>query len=389
MNGRLFVLLLLICLLATSTGCWNNTDLTEIAICTALGIDRTLDDKIMVSVQIVKPSAARSSGKEGGGGTEGGKDKSFVVVSNTADTVFGALREMLNRLNKKIFYNSTQVIVIGEEAAESGINEYLDFFERDHESQYKADVVVAKGITAKKILEQEYDLANVPGAYISDTLKNTSERGMVKRTLLIDAVKEISSEQKQLALGTILKVGDTTETNGTAVFKKGNMVGWLGRFDTRGYLFATGRVESTILELPSLSGAGKYVGIELIRSNSKMNLRWKNGTPGFVVKIEAQGNIGEQHANDGLKEQNILEKLIPLCNEKIKSEVMSAVSKCRNQFKSDIFGFGEALYKNNPNYWNAVQKNWNEAGFLEAEIIVEVDTKLFRSGLLKETVESR
>ena len=61
-----------------------------------MGIDIDKDGKKVVSMQIIK----LSSSKESGGG--GAAEKNFVVISNRADTIFAALRGMLNKIDKKI-----------------------------------------------------------------------------------------------------------------------------------------------------------------------------------------------------------------------------------------------------------------------------------------------
>lgn len=384
MSRRFPLAIILILVSFLLSGCWNNRDLTELSICSAIGIDRMEDGRIMLTAQIVKPSAARASGKEGGGG----EDKPFVTVSYTADTVFGALRGMLSKVNKKIFYSSSQVVVIGEEAARSGIIDYIDFLRRDHESQYKSDVVIAKGVSAKEIIEQEYDLSKVPGLFIVDTLRNTSSRAMAKRTMLIEMMKVLVSDDKQLSLGTITKSGDTTSTEGLAVFLESRLVGWLDKFETRGYLFIADELKSTILEIPNPDNPAKLIAIELIDSKSKLGLEWsKDGKPVFTVDIKPRGNIGEIHDGLKLENQEIVKKMQEECNKKIKKEVLSALEKCRKEYKSDIFGFGSLIYKNNPGYWRQIKNNWSREGLSKAGIRVNVDTEIRKSGLSINPIE--
>jgi len=369
------------------TGCWNNRDLTEMAISTGIGIDKTDDGRFMVSTQIVKPSAAKISSNEG---KNGGSQKSFVVVSSTADTVFGAIRGMLSRVNEKIFYSSSQAIVIGENAARSGISDFLDFLQRDHETQYKTHVLVTKDITAKEILEQEYVLSNIPGAFIADTIENTSARAFLKPTMLIELVKELSSMETQVVLGTIYMKDNTTDTEGAAVFLKDKMVGWLNRFETRGYMFIAEKIKSTILEIPNPEAPDKMIGIELISSSSKISLEHgTNGRVAFSVVIKPRGNIGEQNEDGSLEQPEFIEKLVGNFNREVENEVLGVIKKCQKEYKSDIFGFGSVLHKKNPGYWQKMKDDWNEKGFANASIRIKVDSELLRTGLVKEPVVAR
>ncbi len=385
MIKKIMLSALCVSLMLNFTGCWNNRDLSEIAISSALGIDRTDDGKALVSVQILKPSSAKAGGKE----TGGGDGKGFVVVSNTADSVFGALRGMLSKVDNKIFYSSSQVIIIGENAAKAGIKDYLDFTLRDHETQFKLLVAVSKGVTAKEILEQEYDLSKVPGAYVRDTLDNSESRGFSKKMMLIEVARDLVNEGKELCIGTIKKEGKTTETEGMAVFQKDKLVGWLDSFETRGYMFITGRVQSTIIEVEGLGDLNKQVAIEIQKSSSKVTLEWADdGKPIYTVKIQAQGNIGEQHVQTK-KEPEFIKSVTESCTQKIRKEAKLTIKKCQEEYMSDIFGFGALLFDKNPSYWKSVSNQWNQEVFPKIETRIEVDLKIVRSGLVNKPIEVR
>ena len=385
MKRRLLAMVILSITMLLMTGCWNNRDLTEMAILTGLGIDLTEDENIMITAQIIKPGAVKFSGSEGAGG--GGDGKPFVVVSNSADTMFGAIRGMLAKVDNKIFYSTAQVIVIGDKAARNGIADLIDFLIRDHETQYKINVIVSKG-TAREIIEQEYELESIAGAFIADTIENTVSRGFIKQTMLIDMIKEISSGVRQLGLGVIKIEGKTTSSEGTAVFLKDKLVGYLDKFETRGYLFAIGKIASTIIEIQNPVVPNKLVGVETLRSKPKLDMEWgQDGKPIFTVKITVEANIGEQHESGGISQKEMMDKAAEVCNQKVRDEVERVIRKCQEEYKSDIFGFGELIHKSNPSYWNEVKKDWNESIFPKTAVNVIVQTKLLRSGLVKEPLK--
>jgi len=154
------------------TGCWNNRDLTEINIVSAFGIDRTEDGKVLLTAQVVEPAAIQStaSGKGKGGGTQ---PKPVFVESYEGETVFEAIRGMLSIVDKRLFLSTARVLILGERLSKDGINEVLDFFQRDHEVEYKMDVLVARNATPKEILEMETDIDSIPAVYIKGKVKST------------------------------------------------------------------------------------------------------------------------------------------------------------------------------------------------------------------------
>lgn len=295
MVRKITVSILSVFMLYTLTGCWNNIDLSNMSLLSAYGIDKTEDGKIMISAQIIKTPSIKSSQPNSGGGG-GGETKSFYLISNTADSVFGAFHGLLTKINsRRIFLGSAQVIVFGEDIAKYGIQDYMDFILRDHKAQYKTDVIVAKNSTAKEILNQEYELSKVPGEYIRDTLKNSKDNAFSRRLMLLDVAKGLVTEGRSLAIGTIEKTEEITTTEGLAVFQKDKMIGWLDKYETRGYMYITNRLKSSVVEIKDPVNPGKTVCVELKDFKSKIKIKpGKNNMPEADIKIKVLGNIGEQ-----------------------------------------------------------------------------------------------
>lgn len=69
-------------------------------------------------------------------------------------------------------------------------------------------VLVAKDATPREILEIETDMETIPAIYIKETVENTVLRGTVKKTLLIDLIKDMGGTGRQPAIGQISKAGE-------------------------------------------------------------------------------------------------------------------------------------------------------------------------------------
>lgn len=362
------------------TGCWNNRDLTEINIVSAFGIDRTEDGKVLLTAQVVEPAAIQStsSGKGKGGGTQ---PKPVFVESYEGETVFEAIRGMLSIVDKRLFLSTAQILILGERLSENNINEVLDYFQRDHEVEYKMDVLVAKGITPKEILEMETDMDSIPAVYIKGTIENTVSRGTVKRTMLIDLVKDMGSSGRQLAIGKVTKAGEKeVRTEGTAVFRDGKLAGWLEPSETRGYLFATGKVKSAIVNIPVDNGK---IAMEIIRSKGKVNVEFENGEPALLtVKVGLEANVGEYEAKGKLDSPDSLHKLEELLGEEVKKEIRTALDRTQKDSSSDIFGFGTQVHKYHPQYWKEAKGQWNYT-FSKLPVDIKVDAKIRRTGVIK------
>lgn len=104
-------------------GCWDRTEINDLAIVLATGVDYK-DDKVELTAQIFIP-------RKGGGGdsTSGGGSPSGVTLIRTAEG--RTIAESLNRLQRKVarnmFWGHCEVIVLSEAAGKHGIREYIDF----------------------------------------------------------------------------------------------------------------------------------------------------------------------------------------------------------------------------------------------------------------------
>jgi len=374
------IFLLLIIQLLFLSGCWNNRDLTDINLVAGFGIDKTEDGKILLTVQVVEPAAIQSA-SSGQGSVGGQQPKPVFVESSEGDTVFEAIRRMLSKVDKKLFASTAQILILGESISKDGINEILDFFQRNHEVKYELDVLVARGVSSREILEIESDIDSIPAMYIRGIIENNVSRGMSKKTMLIDLIKDINFNGNQFAIGQITKVSErAVAAEGIAVFSDGKLVGWLNPTETRGYLFAVNKIRSTIVNI--LTDDTK-AAMEILRSKGKFDVEFENGKPArLTVKVRLDANVGEYWGKVKLDSPDLLDKLEELLSEEVKKEIKLALDRTQRDYSSDIFGFRAKVYKYHPQYLKEIDNKWNDI-FSKLPVEINVDAKIRRTGLIK------
>jgi len=382
-RGRKKVLMRCIAVILTIpvfTGCWNNRELSDLNIVMGLGLDKTDDGKILLTVQVAEPGAIQpSSSASGGGGGE--KQEPVFVVSSEGETVLEAIRGMLAVVDKRLFFSVAQVLIISESLAREGIEEILDFFERHHEVSYLMNVLVARGVSPDEILRIESDIDPIPGVYIYGTVENSVSRGTVKKTMLIDLLKEIACKGKQPSIGQITIVGEKkVKTKGLGVFRDGKLVGWLDKDETRGVMFAVDRVESAIVNV--LVDEGK-AALEVVRSRGTVSVDVENDEPvKLVVRVKVEANVGEYEVKGKLEAPERIKILEKALADEIRKEIGMAIDKCQKEYVSDIFGFGSYLYRFHNRCWKKVGNEWDEV-FSELPVEIDVDAAIKRVGMIK------
>ena len=377
-TNKLAIIFVLSILLA---GCWDNTDLTDINIVTALGIDKDEDGKIIVTVQVAEPAAVQLTSSTHGGGGGSAQIKPVYVKSYKGETIYDALISMKSIIDKRLFLSTTQVLILGERFCKDGINETLDYLHRDYQANYLADVLVARGATPEQILKIQPDMDTIPAMYIKGTAENTAIRAKVERKMLIELFKDIKNECRQATIGQITRLDDkTVKTEGTAVFMNGKLVGWLDQYQTRGYLFVADKVGNPVI---SFSAPESKISIEIIQSTGKKSVIFKNGEPARLsVQIRLEGNIGEYIGKEMLSKPEDIHKIEKMLSEEVKKEINMALNKAQKDYSSDIFGFGEYVHKYYPKYWKKAMDEWNDV-FSRLPADIRVEAKIRHTGLIK------
>jgi spore germination protein KC len=380
---KIGLIALILALSTLLTGCWDNVDLVDINIVTALGIDKSQDGKIVVTVQVIEPAAlqAASSSQGKGGMTQ---PKPVFVESYKGETLSEALISMGAVVDKRLFLSTIQVIILGEKLCREGINQVLDFLHRDYQVQYLSDVLVARGCSPEDILKIQPEMEAIPAMYVMATIENTKLRAKAKRTMLIDLLKDIKNKCRQVSLGQITKESEqTVKTEGTAVFKDGKLVGWLNQYETRGFLFATGKAERAIITIPMDNGK---TSVKILRSNGRLQVKFKDGQPYMLgVSVNVEGNIAEYTGNKALVSPQDISKIQQALSQEIKKEISMALTKAQKEYSSDIFGFGKTVHKYRPRYWKQIMDRWNDI-FSELPVEIVVKSNIRRSGLIKSPI---
>ncbi|WP_257348509.1 Ger(x)C family spore germination protein [Pseudalkalibacillus decolorationis] len=392
MRRSLGLLIIPVLSLTLLSGCWNRIELNELAIMVAMGIDKS-DDQYVVTAQVVNPGevAAKSVGA--------GKTP-VSTYQETGSTLLEAIRRVTTIAPRKLYGAHLRVLVIGEELAKEGIGKVLDLLSRDQELRTDYFIVVAKGTKAENILKVLTTLETIPANKLYASLETSEKAWAPTKTITLDElIADLVSKGIQPSITGVQIKGDqkTGESKknveqiepdsllqykGISVFKGDKLIGWLSEKESKGFNYTQGKVNSTIVEVPCTEGSEKKVGIELIRTKANLNGTVQNGSPKGTVQIRAEGNVAEVQCKKlDLTKTKTIDQLEKKVEQDIKGTIEAAISKAQEEFEVDMFGFGEAIHRSNPDFWKKVKKDWNQQ-FVDMPVEVKVDMKIRRIGTI-------
>jgi spore germination protein KC len=380
----MFVLLILSLFL---TGCWDRRELNELGIALALGIDK-VEDEYQVTAQVVVPSEISTKSSTG--------RSPVTLFQANGETVYEALRKLTKNSPRKIYPGHLRMLVIGEDLAEEGIGESLEFLSRDWEFRSDFYVVIAKDMTAEEILNVTTTLEAIPANKMFNTLKTSEAAWAATSGIVLDElITDLTNEGKEAVLTGILVTGNqeigTSKQNvesitpearivydQLAVFKKDKLLGWLTEQESRGYNDITNTVENTISVI-SCPKEGK-ISIEIIQLKSDIKGRVNKGKPEVDVNIKVKGNVGDVECQINLSEPKTIAELEKITKKDMEDNINLTIETVQKQYESDIFGFGEAIHRSNPKEWKKIKEQWDKGGFSELTANVKVDVKLQHTG---------
>lgn len=97
------------------------------------------------------------------------------------------------------------------------------------------------------------------------------------------------------------------------------------------------------------------------------------------ITINVEGNVGSVECHINLNELGTIDELEKIYEKDLRENINKTIVTLQKQYKSDVFGFGEAIYRSNPKEWNKMKDHWDEE-FSKLMFNVEVDLKIVRTG---------
>lgn len=401
------VWLAIIILLSISlSGCWGHAELSELGIVLATAVDfLEEEDQYEITVMAVMPT--------GGGGTGQQTDRSSAWIGSAKGmSPIVASNNLRKTAPKRLTWVQNDILIIGQDAARKGIDGIIDFFVRNRETRLTNRIIICE--------EKAQDLFLVPADIESNLyteINGMIEGGMQWGRTYIPELREFLQDYSLAHMGAVAgRIGYiernmvTFSTNreqymqltdpegkqkivnisGSTVFKNSKMVGFLNDTETRGYLWVTGKGKGNTLTVGDYDNKG-MIAMETINSNSSIEPVISGDDISMKVKVDVTGRFAEKEGLLNLTDIDVIGKIEKVFQAKIAEEIEAAAQKAQKKYKTDIFGFGDTLYRKEPDIWKNVHGQWEKI-FLEVEIQTEIKVLIRRlgetqSGIIPEEIE--
>ena len=374
-DRRLIAVVLLLCLSCFLSGCWNRRELNTICFMGMIGVDvNKSDNNVQLTMEVIKPQK---------GGSETAAEP-VKYVQTTGKTLFDAIRNITLRLDRRVVVSFNRMVIVSEGATNHIM--IFDHYFRDHEERLTVPLLIVQGVSAAEVMGIAGGIQNQPSGYLNDIWKEQRHNGKTINATVFDFFKAYLAKGKNPVVGIVRKVkkvktgGQKQEqeyeltTEGAAVFVKSRLVGFLDGTETRGYNWVESKdADWTIIS--SLPGGESRVAIEVHNIHRNKEMEIVDGMVKLKINLIITGKVGEIIGAADLAKPATINMIEQASAESIKAEVEHTLTKLQREYRSDIYGFGQAMHRKYPREWKNMQDDWDEI-FAAAETEVTVKVSL-------------
>lgn len=387
-------ILLFLGLIFMMTGCYNYRELNQLAITSAIGIDKKGDD-YEVSIQVMNTQ------KQGSDNNSSGNQPKFITYKMKGKTLQEAFRNIVLESPRRLYANHINLMIISEDVAKEGIYDVLDLFFRDSELRKQFSVLISRNAKSYDVLEILTPLETLNAKNITDSLIADNQFLGVSEVITFEQLMNSYLNQRiDLAIPTVeivgdLKEGESTENleesspktkavlGGYSIFKDDKLIGYLSNKESINLSFVRNKIENTIINYKCDNK--NYMAIEVV--NSKTEVAAKKNKPEITIKVSGQANINEINCQVDLTKDKTISDLEKAINNEIEKQISSTIKKINKEYNADVYGFEDLFYKKNPKYYKKLKNKYGDQFLNNIDIKVKSDINLFAKGNLLKVIK--
>ncbi|MFM9278919.1 Ger(x)C family spore germination protein [Paenibacillus jiagnxiensis] len=387
------------------TGCWNRTELNELAITTATGLDRSKDDWI-VSYQSIVPSTVASST---GGSSGGGSQPAVHTFSLRTKTIHQAMNDSSMESPRRVYVAHNHVLIISQKAAEQGLSELLDYYLRSPETRETVGVVITEG-QASDMLKNMIPPEKIPGMSLSNILDRETENvsvypsvsvfefaqhfysdagGQIVPMIGLTGQQSTKNKDKLRSLDILKKTSAPVKITLTkaAVFNGDRLVGFLNRSESYGLSWLNRKVRGTELPLPcsTSESSGRLGSVRINKVKTHFNPVKTGYHYTMQVQVKVRGVLYESACQQDLSKPEAIRGLEAILEKQIEKDIHTGWDKIQ-KLGIDALGFADKVHRKYPGQWKSIREEWPRE-FKKMDLDVQVKATIRRTGLLKKTLK--
>lgn len=359
-------------------GCWDRIEIEKNAFILGIGVDLGSDDTLEVTYQIALPQSMKG-GEEG---KNSGDSSTTLNVTIQGESLKVTEQILMSHIDRFPNYDHLKAIIFGERLSGQGLAEHIDFFFRNPQARRLTKAVVCEG-TAKDILAIQPKTTKSTAQYIDSLLENNNKHTIyMLATIDLTKLEDKFLNNTDFALAKLSIKEDTIDIQGAGIFKTGQLVGWLQPHEVAAVKWISNKMDKGVFDILSLDDQVE-ITTEIVNSSSKISPAFNGNNFTFNVNIKLEFDIAEVSKLDYIVlDETSIAKVERAMNSEIKELCEKTFYEIRDNYNADVYNFSKKISNYYPLFWEENKEIWNDY-FERTDILVEVETKMRRVGLVK------
>ena len=121
--------------------------------------------------------------------------------------------------------------------------------------------------------------------------------------------------------------------------------------------------------------------MEITKSKTKTEWSFDGVQLRMRLDIRVDTNLVESNTDADPSRKEGKGRLEMRAAEAIKERLTRVIEKMQNEYSVDVFGFGNLIFKDNPDLWRKIGGEW-DAVFTEAQFEILVEVNILHTGVL-------
>lgn len=361
----LFLILFNITLLYGCTHDMSRREIDEINLALVICIDHFEGEYVVNALY----STGGGADPEKGAGS--GEEE---LAEGKGATPYEALEDLKDKNKKAISIAQAGSFLIGQEAAEMGLDRCLDFLSRDETIKMEALIYIIKDRKASDFVKQGIENDQI----IHEDLEAIEQKQQEILTRNDNTMVNILNDMKQSLSSTLIPYLIAEESGyvieGYAVFDELKLSDYLDRETSDGVNFIKNIMRSYPIYLQD------QASLMVSYTKTKLKAELRNKKVVVTIKMDFETMMKEVLTKGNIFIPEVLERLTDQQNQYILSIIEKPVNYSINTGR-DILGLARVIENQNFNEWESIEGDWSER-IAKIEYRYQLKSKISKSFIL-------
>lgn len=330
----IIIFMILACIMASLTGCWDSRDINERSIATLVLTDR-YNDQYVFHVEI--PNLAVQV-QEGGGGEQ----RKYQILTGSGETYVAARRQLNAKMELPLFLGAVRILVVTDELCQFGLQEYI--FRMQSMTDYRKTLNI---VTTR---ERADDLLSTPpvnnvylGFYLEEIINASKEEGKIVTYTASDVIEFLYADSCFVLPNLDLQDGVIAYT-GFTIIHKGKYLDFIPLEDAYGLVWLLGK---NIQRLYTVPFGDNVATVSVTGKKRNIQPEYKDGHVTFNVSFEFDSEVLYLN-NDVMFDSYAQEQVKTQLLAQLLTDIMDSINQSLS-YPCDYLGFREQFRISYPN----------------------------------------